>query len=91
MGFSEVVRGLVSPTPFMESCDDQEKKYAMKQKIQLDRDSVSTLLNFKKSFFFKWTFLRKFIFKSVFQGVFWKDNAKGFLNRLCKEPVDISK
>ena len=45
----------------------------------------------QKSFFFKWKYLRKLIFKSVFQGVFWKDNAKGFLNLLSKEPVRIFK
>ena len=34
---------------------------------------------------------QEIIFKSVFQGVFWKDNAKGFSNLLSKEPVHISK
>ena len=37
-------------------------------------------------------FLRKFFFfKSVIQGVFWKDNAKGFPNQLSKIPLHISK
>ena len=32
-----------------------------------------------------------FFFKSVIQGVFWKDNAKGFLNKYSRMPLHISK
>ena len=42
-------------------------------------------------FFFLMEISQEIHFKSVFQGVFWKDNAKGFLNLLSKEPLHISK
>ena len=32
-----------------------------------------------------------YFFKSVIQGVFWKDNAKYFPNELSKMPLHISK
>ena len=69
----------------------KKKTLPWNKKIQFDRDSVSTLPSIQKSFFLKWKYLRNLIFKSVFQGVFWKDNAKGFLNLLSKGPVRISK
>ena len=61
------------------------------EKLQCDRNSVSTLPSLQKKCFFLMETFRNVFFKSVFWGVFWKDNAKGFLNMLSKVPVHVSK
>ena len=51
----------------------------------------STLTRLQKIFFVEITFSLKIIFKLVIQGVFWKDNAKGFFLSVIKIPVHVSK